>query len=350
MSEDLETLQNAAAEYDRTRPKLSQASLDTYAKFGRWWEAYCLSRGADPDSIEPDVLLSVFVGAATGDLSVRGVTLSPSAVDTFLATIRNRHRDAGKSNPFTRDPQFHDRVKRLRKGYVRWHLNNRARTVRKRASLTPPEIEVMASWCTTQLGKLAEATNPRALDRWVQLTRLRAMLLVGWHLGLLPRQLLPMTKADVSSNEGGLSIRLMHAGREAEWILRPSKNPDLDAVAALNQWLTLRESLMTIGMDAGPLWNSLARGTGQLHANHGIDPMTWRFNLNMAAEACQLGAVSPMDLRRSFSAMLYSQGATDDDVQQALRLSKPEGLFRHRPASLSGEVARQVLSEEPDDV
>jgi len=209
LAAELEELVDAAQEYAAHAQAVntSRAYASDWRQFKAWCERYGLIALPAPVS-----LVTLYVTS----LAKRGLTVS--TIRRRTAAIARAHRQAGHLPP-TSDPAFVT----VLEGIARVHG---ASPNKKTALLRDPLLEM--------IDRIDTGTTAGLRDR--------ALLLVGFALGLRRSELVAIRIEDLSPSPDGLTIRLQRSktdqqGRGTDLLLVYAETPLPCAVRALRAWL-----------------------------------------------------------------------------------------------------------------
>jgi integrase len=159
--------------------------------------------------------------------------------------------------------------------------------------------------------------------------RLRAMLLLSWHLGLRGDDICRrLRRRDVSRTDRGYRVKLRSSkgdqrGKGQTLGIRPAAEAAMCPVAALDAWLQVVD-LSSAEADR-PLFCEVAPGGAILHPQNALEVKTWSDHLSRAAADAGLdGSFSSRSTRTGFAVTAASQGGTLEQIQQVLRHVEPE--------------------------
>jgi len=201
----------------------SRAYASDWAQFTAWCERYTL------ESLPASAAV---VGLYLTSMAKRG--LSVSTIRRRAAAIARAHRQAGLL-PATSDP----RVQTVLEGIARVHG---AAVKKKTALLRDPLLELIDRIDLTDTAGVRD----------------RAMLLLGFAIGLRRSELVALTVEDLSPSPDGIRIRIRRAqtdqtGRGQELLVVYAEPPRPCPVRALRAWLD------TAAITTGPIFRRVTR-------------------------------------------------------------------------------------------
>ncbi|MBC7678011.1 MAG: tyrosine-type recombinase/integrase [Pseudorhodobacter sp.] len=180
--------------------------------------------------------------------------------------------------------------------------------------------------------------------------RLRAMLLLTWHLGLRGDDVCRrLRRRDVTRSTRGYRVVLRASkgdpnGQQQTLGLRPAKGVTLCAVLALDAWLAVLDSAADTNPDL-PLFCALIAGRTALRPDEWLTVRSWGHELKVAAQRSGLDAVfTTRSSRTGFAATAERQGATLEQIQQILRHVEPETTLVYLDPRRGRDAAAAVAS------
>lgn len=206
-------------------------SAPTQEAMGRAWRRftrYCTERGVSALPADPATLTGFVAVSAAARADGHPDAYGHESLRLALNAIRRRHVDAGLDDP-TRDP-----------GLLRTLAASRAIPGREHDPHLPATPSVMRRLVRHGLATDTDAEERTRLAR----TRNKAAWLLAWHKGLEPHEWLGLRLNQVVGDGDGYRVEVpayrgAAPGRVVSRRVCHTRDPDLDAVTALDAWLPL---------------------------------------------------------------------------------------------------------------
>lgn len=317
---------------DRVRRYLrANAAKNTIRAYAMHWEnfeKFCAERNVAPLSTDPVLVCSFLTWlhseAREGGYSWSYIEQARSAIHKAHEIARASRREMRESVP---DPTRHESVRLVMESIGR-EIDH---TEHAKAALTIPQIRQL-------IATLKDQTDIRSL-------RDRAMLLMGFFIGLRRSEIVSIRVQDLTFSEKGVLVQLWKTktdqkGKGVQLPLARKSDLSICPVHALQEWLR------TAGIYDGPVFRGIHR-----HGKLLDEPLNAGYfveRLKQAAREAGLpaSAIAGHSLRSGFVTAAVSQGVSLIDVANTTRhksLDMLKGYYRkadvwENPATRLGDA------------
>lgn len=280
---ELDTLE----EYEAA--SIAENTIAAYTRDWNAWVAWCATRGTSPRPADTTML-----GVYLTQKARAGVP--PTSLARYLAGIGHFHEEAGYDRP-----AHIPGLRRIMRGIRRKARDAGIRPVKARA-LDTDAIKALVS--DLPAGRAG--------------VRDRAVILVGYALGLRVSELVALEARDVSPGYGdGLDVYLASGktdqeGKGRTLALARGTRVDTCPVTALQHWVA------AAGITEGPIFRRVYKGTAQTVGVRPLDVKSVRLILQRAADRAgvSLERLSPHSLRGGHITTAYRKGTSEPKMAE----------------------------------
>lgn len=270
----------------------AEATRRAYAQDWRVWTVWCAGRGERPLPADPLVVAAYLTGLAEAGSP-------PSTVTRRLTGIARAHRDAGLTSP-----SENEGVRRVMRGIRRTAAAEGIRPARARAADTATVRALVEDLDSTLAG-----------------LRDRALILVGFALGLRASDLIWLNVADLTpAAGGGLDVLIRHSktdqqGAGETLALAPGVRDATCPVRAVTEWVE------AAGLTDGPLLRSVSKGCTPTVGQCRMSTSSVARIITRAAVRAGVptGALSAHSLRRGYATSAYAAGVSEAEIARTGR-------------------------------
>ncbi|MGY1820493.1 site-specific integrase [Geodermatophilus sp. SYSU D00079] len=265
------------------------STRETYAKDLRGWAAWCASRGISATLPADPLDVARHLAAMADD------GRSPKYIARRLAAINAAHREARL--PLPGDSEG---VRQTLRGIRRSAVTERGYVPKRARALSTDRIRALVSGLPDGLAGVRD----------------RAMILLGFALGLRASDLCWLRIEDFTEVDGGLDVLLRHSktDQQGHGVTLPLAEGVYEATDPVRAVQALRAALAERGYDRGSLFRSVHRGRYEALGEKGLTTRSVSLILKRAAVRAGVSAegLSSHSLRRGMATTAFARGEVDE--------------------------------------